>query len=106
MKALGNVLGPRDSWSTAALRALWEPLKDLRGGRGKSPQHEARWLNLVGYTLRPGVGYPLDDWRVKETGACSMAGVVHEKDDPSGSSGDLVAPRLGRPHQNPAGRDL
>jgi molecular chaperone DnaK (HSP70) len=82
MKALGNVLGPRDSWSTAALRALWEPLKDLRGGRGKSPAHEARWLNLVGYALRPGIGYPLDDWRVKETWRLFNAGVVHDKDDP------------------------
>jgi molecular chaperone DnaK (HSP70) len=82
MKALGAVLGPRDSWSTTALRALWEPLKDLRGGRGKSPQHEARWLNLVGYTLRPGFGYPLDDWRVKETWRLFNAGVVHDKDDP------------------------
>jgi hypothetical protein len=82
MKSLGAVLGPRDSWSTTALRALWEPLKDLRGGRGKSPQHEARWLNLVGYTLRPGFGYPLDDWRVKETWRLFNAGVVHDKDDP------------------------
>jgi molecular chaperone DnaK (HSP70) len=82
MKSLGNVLGPRDSWTTTALRALWEPLKDLRGGRGKSPAHEARWLNLVGYTLRPGAGYPLDDWRVKETWRLFNAGVVHDKDDP------------------------
>jgi hypothetical protein len=63
------------------LRALWEPLKELRGGRGKSPQHEARWLNLVGYTLRPGFGYPLDDWRVKETWRLFNAGLVHDKDD-------------------------
>jgi molecular chaperone DnaK (HSP70) len=82
VKSLVAVLGGRDGWSTTALRALWEPLKDLRGGRGKSPQHEARWLNLVGYTLRPGVGYPLDDWRVKETWRLFNAGVVHDKDDP------------------------
>lgn len=82
MKALGAALGPRDGWSTTALRALWEPLKELRGGRGKSPAHEARWLNLVGYTLRPGFGYPLDDWRVKETWRLFNAGVVHDKDDP------------------------
>ncbi|HZS39188.1 MAG TPA: Hsp70 family protein [Polyangia bacterium] len=81
MKALSSVLGPRDSWPTTALRALWEPLKELRGGRGKSPAHEARWLNLVGYTLRPGFGYPLDDWRVKETWRLFNAGLVHDKDD-------------------------
>jgi molecular chaperone DnaK (HSP70) len=82
MKTLLKILGPKDSWSPTVLRALWEPLKDLRGGRGKSPQHEARWLNLVGYTLRPGFGYPLDDWRVKETWRMFNAGLVHDKDDP------------------------
>ncbi|MGZ3429526.1 MAG: Hsp70 family protein, partial [Polyangia bacterium] len=82
MKQLQAVLGPRDGWSFTVLRALWEPLKDLRGGRGKSAAHEARWYNLVGYTLRPGLGYPLDDWRVKETWRLFNAGLVHDKDDP------------------------
>ncbi len=82
MKVLQYMLGPKDGWSMTALRALWEPLKDLRGGRGKSPAHEARWLNLVGYTLRPGFGYPLDDWRVKESWRMFNAGLVHDKDDP------------------------
>ncbi len=82
MKALQAQLGPKDSWSFTTLRALWEPLKELRGGRGKSAAHEARWMNLTGYTLRPGLGYPLDDWRVKETWRLFNAGLVHDKDDP------------------------
>jgi hypothetical protein len=82
MKRLAAILGPKESWSFTVLRALWEPLKDLRGGRGKSAAHEARWMNLVGYTLRPGFGYPLDDWRVKETWRLFNAGLVHDKDDP------------------------
>ncbi|MDB4967923.1 MAG: dnaK 1 [Myxococcales bacterium] len=82
MKELQAILGPKDSWSFTVLRALFEPLKDLRGGRGKSAPHEARWMNLVGYTLRPGLGYPLDDWRVKETWRLFNAGLVHDKDDP------------------------
>jgi hypothetical protein len=82
MKALAGPLGPKDGWSPTVLRALWEPLKDLRGGRGKSPAHEARWMNLVGYCLRPGFGYALDDWRVKETWRVFNAGLVHDKDAP------------------------
>ncbi len=82
MKALAAPLGPKDTWSTTTLRALWEPLKDLRGGRGKSPAHEARWMNLVGFCLRPGFGYALDDWRVKETWRLFNAGLVHDKDSP------------------------
>ena len=82
MKALQGPLGPKDGWTPTTLRALWEPLKDLRGGRGKSAAHEARWMNLCGYTLRPGFGYALDDWRVKETWRLFNAGLVHEKDAP------------------------
>jgi molecular chaperone DnaK (HSP70) len=82
MKELQAILGSRDGWPFTVLRALWEPLKDLRGGRGKSAAHEARWYNLVGYVLRPGFGYPLDDWRVKETWRLFNAGLVHDKDDP------------------------
>ena len=37
---------------------MWEMLMELEAGRRKSPQHEARWLNLLGYALaarlRPG----------------------------------------------------
>jgi molecular chaperone DnaK (HSP70) len=81
MKALQTILGPKESWSMTLLRALFEPLKELRGGRGRSGEHEARWLNLVGFTLRPGFGYALDDWRVKEAWRLFGPGLLHEKDD-------------------------
>ena len=80
-KALVQVLGPRDGWSTATLRALWEELKAAREKRGRGVAHEARWLNLVGFCLRPGFGYALDDWRVKEAWRVFNAGLAHEKDD-------------------------
>ena len=40
---------------------------DLEPGRRKSAAYEARWLNLLGYALRPGYGVALDDWRAAET---------------------------------------
>lgn len=80
-KALASVLGPKDGWSTATLRALWEVLKKHRDRRGRSAAHEARWLNLAGFCLRPGFGYALDDWRVKEAWRVFNAGLSHEKDD-------------------------
>lgn len=58
---------PREGWPPTLLRQLWEELLELEPGRSKSPQHEARWLNLLGYSLRPGFGMALDDWRVAET---------------------------------------
>jgi hypothetical protein len=43
-----------------------DTLFKFKQGRSFSPQHEARWLNLLGFCLRPGFGDPLDDWRIKE----------------------------------------
>lgn len=57
----------RSEWPPQLLRTMWQTLIDLREGRKKSPEHEARWLNLLGYTLRPGYGMAADDWRVAES---------------------------------------
>lgn len=57
----------RKRWPPSLLRELWQFLADHEVGRRKSPQHEARWLNLAGYCLRPGYGVAVDDWRVQQT---------------------------------------
>ena len=57
----------RGDWPPSLLRAIWAELMELSDGRRKSAVHEARWLNLVGYCLRPGLGMAADDWRVEET---------------------------------------
>jgi molecular chaperone DnaK (HSP70) len=81
IKRLETVLDvPRDQWPPSALRALWEPLRDLMEQRLKSPRHESRWLNLAGYCLRPGIGYPLDEVRIKALWPVFHAGVRHTKD--------------------------
>ena len=68
MKQLATVLDShRDQWPTSLLRRMWELLIDQKEGRRKSPAHEARWLNLLGFALRPGYGLAVDDWRVAET---------------------------------------
>lgn len=58
---------PRREWPTSLLREIWRGLLDRNAGRSKSPEHEGRWLNLVGWCLRPGYGFPVDDWRVQTT---------------------------------------
>jgi hypothetical protein len=35
-------------------------------GRGRGPAFEARWLNLCGFCLRPGFGFPGDDFRIEQ----------------------------------------
>jgi hypothetical protein len=68
MKRLAESLGSnRDEWPTSLLRQLWETLIEVESGRRRSAQHEARWLNLLGFALRPGYGLAVDDWRVAET---------------------------------------
>src|SRR5262245_34976859 len=54
----------RDAWPLPAIRTLWDALWTLEAARARSPAHEARWLNLAGFLLRPGFGDPGDDLRV------------------------------------------
>jgi len=43
-----------------------------------SPEHETRWLNLTGYTLRPGFGDSLDSQRIKSLWKIYSKGQVHK----------------------------
>jgi hypothetical protein len=58
---------PRTVWPSTVLRRFWEAQMDVVEGRQLSPAHEARWLNLAGFALRPGYGMAADDWRVAQT---------------------------------------
>lgn len=81
VKRLEDLLDvPRDQWPPSALRALWEPLRDLAESRLKGPRHESRWFNLAGFCLRPGTGYPLDEGRIKALWPVFHQGVKHSKD--------------------------
>ncbi|QEH37248.1 Chaperone protein DnaK [Aquisphaera giovannonii] len=71
---------PRDKWPPSALRAWWDTVRDLAETRIRSPQHESRWFNLAGFSLRPGRGYPLDDIRLKALWPIFHQGVRHTKD--------------------------
>ena len=67
-RRLARELGmSRAEWPTSLLRGIWQVLVDLEDGRRKSNAHESNWLNLLGYSLRPGTGFPLDDWRIDRT---------------------------------------
>jgi hypothetical protein len=56
----------KEQWSARLIRQLADTVLECRQGRALSPQHEARWFNLLGFLLRPGFGDPLDEWRLKE----------------------------------------
>lgn len=67
----------RHEWPPSLLRAMWQDLVELEHGRRTNEAHEARWLNLLGYTLRPGYGMALDDWRVAQTWRLLQGRLLH-----------------------------
>lgn len=85
--AVGNVIKKmedaigveKNSWPPSVLRALWETLLEYETVRTRNPQYESKWLNLLGFCLRPGYGYAVDDWRVKQTWLIYQKGVFHSR---------------------------
>jgi DNA-K related protein/Hsp70 protein len=65
----------KDAWPMIVIRKLCDTLTEVAEGRKKSPRHEARWLNLFGFLLRPGFGAPADDWRISQARKIYMAGL-------------------------------
>lgn len=82
MKQLVAVLEQnKGDWPPSLLRSLWATLMDFELGRRKSAAHETRWLNLLGYALRPGYGMAADDWRVAETWSTLRGRLAHNSAD-------------------------
>ena len=71
----------RLAWPPSLLRAFWEELMELEPARTRGPIHEARWLNLLGFCLRPGYGYAVDDWRAAQTWRLSEKKVAHPRNE-------------------------
>lgn len=67
LRSIEKVLGERDGWNVPVLRELWSALWAGSARRRRSADHERVWLMLAGYSLRPGFGASLDDWRTRET---------------------------------------
>jgi hypothetical protein len=78
VKRLAAAVGvSKNQWPTSLLRRMWEALMEMEPGRRRSPIHESRWLNLLGFALRPGYGLAVDDWRVAETWRRLQGNLVH-----------------------------
>ncbi len=77
---LESLLGARDTWRTPLLRELFGVLLAGAKRRRRTADHERVWLNLAGWCLRPGFGFPLDDWRIGEVEALHDEGVQYSKE--------------------------
>lgn len=68
LQELSRVTGEsRRDWKPSLLREIWRFLIENQEGRKLSVEHESRWINLLGWSLRPGFGMPADDWRVNQS---------------------------------------
>ena len=67
----------RNSWPLAAIRQMADAFLAAADGRKKSPAYEVRWLNLAGFCLRPGFGYPGDDFRIEQARRIYAGGITY-----------------------------
>jgi molecular chaperone DnaK (HSP70) len=70
---------PKERWPTPLIRALADSLLEVAKGRSATAEHEARWLNLMGFCLRPGFGDPVDEWRMKRVWKLFFQGLHHPR---------------------------
>ena len=81
VKEFENILGlPREEWDSVFLRGLWTEIANGMTRRGRSLGHEAQWLYLAGYCLRPGYGCAADEWRTQELWQCFQHGPFFPKE--------------------------
>ncbi len=79
-QSLEKILGPREGWEVALLRALFDALLARAKRRRRTADHERVWFNLAGWCLRPGVGAELDAWRIPQVWALYGQGLGHGKE--------------------------
>ena len=83
---LDKILGKRDEWDTALLRAQFDIFLDGSKRRRRSMAHERVWFTLAGFALRPGSGFPLDEWRIQQIWPLYEQGLQFSKEQPSWSA--------------------
>lgn len=69
----------KDDWPLSFIRTLADDLLDLEGARHQVAEQEGRWMNLLGFCMRPGFGDALDPHRLKRLWKFHRKGPVHDK---------------------------
>ncbi len=70
---------PKEKWPLEFIRRTADELMELTPARKRGIEYESRWLNLVGFCLRPGFGDALDEHRVEKLWKSFHDGVFHSK---------------------------
>jgi molecular chaperone DnaK (HSP70) len=67
----------KNSWPLSTIRQMADAFLAAADGRKKSPAYEVRWLNLGGFCIRPGFGYPGDDFRIEQARRVYSSGLTY-----------------------------
>ncbi len=70
---------PREKWPLSVIRGIADVLLSLIQTRMAAPDFESRWLNLLGFCLRPGFGDGFDGHRIKAVWKIYKPGPVHDR---------------------------
>ncbi len=65
----------RNSWPVTTIRRLADRMIEASENRKRSAAHELRWLSWGGFCLRPGFGFPGDDYRIEQARRIYAAGI-------------------------------
>jgi molecular chaperone DnaK (HSP70) len=68
---------PREKWPLQLIRKMSDELLDRIELRGNKREIEIRWLNLMGFCLRPGFGDAFDSHRIKQLWKIYKNGPIH-----------------------------
>lgn len=80
VKRIEKIVGQKKgNWPLSFLRKLSDQLIEIAQHRETSPEHEARWLNLTGFCVRPGFGDAFDEERIKKLWRIYLSGLSFKK---------------------------
>ncbi|MFH0729747.1 MAG: Hsp70 family protein [Pseudomonadota bacterium] len=69
----------KENWPLSFIRTLADDLLELESARHQVADQEGRWMNLLGFSLRPGFGDAFDPQRLKKLWKLHRQGPVHKK---------------------------
>lgn len=80
VKQIENLVSQKKgNWPLSFLRAMADTLIAMEKTRSLSAEHEAKWLNLTGFCMRPGFGDVFDEDRAQKLWKIYLSGLNFEK---------------------------
>lgn len=110
-KDIARSLGlKKEQWPLTFIRQISDDLLDIQPEKRKSPDAESRWMNLLGYCLRPGRGDGFDAHRIKKLWKLYKPGPMNSKHPQVRSEWWILLRRaaagMGPGHQRQISQDL